>query len=119
MEAAAMLKAVDSYMKGLTKADLDGVMALYAPNATVEDPVGTPVREGHEAIREFYAGAVAAGIKAELTGDVRCTESSAAFPFRLTVGDGAMKIAVIDVFEFNEDGKVISMKAYWGPENVL
>ena len=29
-----------------------------------------------------------------------------------------MKIQVIDVFEFNSAGKVVSMKAYWGPENI-
>jgi len=28
-----------------------------------------------------------------------------------------MVIDVIDVFECNEQGKVASMKAYWGPEN--
>jgi steroid delta-isomerase len=28
-----------------------------------------------------------------------------------------MCIEIIDVFEFNDSGKVISMKAYWGPEN--
>jgi steroid delta-isomerase len=29
-----------------------------------------------------------------------------------------MNINIIDVFEFNDNGKVSSMKAYWGPENV-
>jgi steroid delta-isomerase len=29
-----------------------------------------------------------------------------------------MVIDVIDVFEFDADGKVASMKAYWGPENI-
>ena len=27
------------------------------------------------------------------------------------------RIDVIDVFEFNDAGRVQSMKAYWGPEN--
>ena len=30
-----------------------------------------------------------------------------------------MKIEVIDVFEFDGSGKVVSMKAYWGPENLV
>ncbi|HBQ39884.1 MAG TPA: Nuclear transport factor 2, partial [Halieaceae bacterium] len=25
---------------------------------------------------------------------------------------------VIDVFEFNDEGKISSMKAYWGPDNL-
>ena len=40
-----------------------------------------------------------------------------AFPFQVTVG--AMKIEVIDVFEFDDSGKVVSMKAYWGAENLV
>ncbi|NND68495.1 MAG: steroid delta-isomerase, partial [Halioglobus sp.] len=27
-------------------------------------------------------------------------------------------INIIDVFEFNDAGKVTSMKAYWGPESM-
>jgi hypothetical protein len=27
---------------------------------------------------------------------------------------GEMIIEIIDVFEFNDDGKVVSMRAYWG-----
>lgn len=29
-----------------------------------------------------------------------------------------MVIDIIDVFEFNEQGRISSMKAYWGPENI-
>jgi steroid delta-isomerase len=29
-----------------------------------------------------------------------------------------MVMDVIDVFEFDDQGKVCSMKAYWGPENM-
>ena len=29
-----------------------------------------------------------------------------------------MHIDVIDVFKFNADGKVSSMRAFWGPENM-
>jgi steroid delta-isomerase len=40
-----------------------------------------------------------------------------AFPFRVVMGE--MKIEIIDVFTFNDDGKVINMKAYWGPDNAV
>lgn len=29
-----------------------------------------------------------------------------------------MSIDVIDVFKFNAEGKVVSMRAFWGPENM-
>ena len=118
METSEMRKAVQAYMDGLTQGDVDAVVALYADGATVEDPVGSELKVGADAIREFYTGAVAAGLEAKLSGNIRCTESSAAFAFQLAVGDAPMKIEVIDVFDFNADGKVVAMRAYWGAENV-
>lgn len=35
--------------------DLAGVMSLFAPDATVEDPVGSPVHVGLDSIEAFYA----------------------------------------------------------------
>ena len=29
-----------------------------------------------------------------------------------------MTINIIDVFDFNDDGKVVRMRAYWGPDNM-
>jgi steroid delta-isomerase len=118
MEASEMRKVVHAYMDGLTQGDVDAVVALYAEGATVEDPVGSELKVGTDAIREFYAAAVTAGLEAKLSGNIRCTESSAAFAFHLAVGDAPMKIEVIDVFNFNAEGKVVEMRAYWGAENV-
>lgn len=43
----------------------------------------------------------------------------AAFPFqlRMEVNGVAMKTEIIDLFRFNEAGKIISMRAFWGPSN--
>jgi steroid delta-isomerase len=29
-----------------------------------------------------------------------------------------LTISIIDVFKFNEAGKVVSMRAFWGPNNI-
>jgi steroid delta-isomerase len=39
-----------------------------------------------------------------------------AFPFQVKMP--GMIVDIIDVFEFDEAGKVVSMKAYWGPGNM-
>jgi len=43
-----------------------------------------------------------------------------AFPFMITIGagDSAVTIDIIDVFTFDDAGKVITMRAFWGPENM-
>lgn len=116
MEAQDKIRAVEQYVEAFANTDIDIIRRMYADNATVEDPVGTPVHEGLDAICTFYEGALKAGAKLALTGTPRCAGNAVAFSFQVTMP--GMLIDVIDVFEFDEDGKVASMKAYWGPENI-
>ena len=116
MDAKDKIRAVEKYVEAFATTDMAIIRNMYAGNATVEDPVGTPVHEGLDAICTFYEGALKAGAKLALTGTPRCTGNAVAFPFQVTMP--GMVIDVIDVFEFDEQGKVASMKAYWGPENI-
>lgn len=116
MDTAVLQKAVAQYIEAFAQADISLIQSLFAEDATVEDPVGTPVRQGMAAITEFYKGAFEAGAKLALNGKPRCAGHSVAFCFDVILGD--MKISPIDVFELNAAGKVQSMKAYWGPENM-
>lgn len=110
---------VDGYMKALIEKDLEAIVAMYADNAVVEDPVGTDAKVGIEAIREFYTQATSMDIEAELTGPIRVAGTEVAFPFviKIASGEAPMQIEVIDLFNVNADGKVISMRAFWSPEN--
>lgn len=111
--------AVDNYMRGLNQSDLELIMSLYSDSATVEDPVGSDLVRGGQALREFYTGAVAADLVVTRTGPVRISGNEAAFPFQLRMRtDGVVSVTdIIDVFRFNVDGKIVSMRAYWGPSN--
>ena len=116
METATLQKAVQVYVEAFEKADLNIIRQLYAEDATLEDPVGSPARHGIKEIIEFYKTPFEMGMKLKLTGKPRCAGNSVAFSF-----DGVMKkmtISPIDVFDLNADGKVQHMRAYWGPENV-
>lgn len=116
---AQMLATVTGYIQAFANGDTEAIVRLFSPTASVEDPVGTPVHRGTEAIRAFYAGAVAAGAKLTLQGPVRTAGRSAAFAFSVDVSMGARhRIDVIDTFTFDEDGKVVEMRAFWAPENV-
>ncbi len=119
MDTAHMIDCVNRYVRANENHDIGPIEEIFDANATVEDPVGSEPHVGLDAIREFYLNGFSALLKAELTGDIRCAGSSAAFPFYVIakIGDAQMKIEVIDVFEFNEQGRVTSMKAYWGRDN--
>ena len=116
MEAKDMTRVVEKYVEAFANTDMDIIRAMYASNARVEDPVGSPVHEGLDAICTFYEGAMKSGAKLALTGTPRCAGNAVAFPFQVTMP--GLVLDVIDVFEFDDNGKVASMKAYWGPQNI-
>ncbi len=116
VDTERLKQIVAQYVEAFEKADIEIIRAIYAEDATLEDPVGTEVKQGMPAICDFYESAFAGGAKLEMNGEVRCAGNSVAFPFTVIVG--GMKIHPIDVFEINADGKIQSMKAYWSAENM-
>lgn len=108
------------YVEGVSKRDVAAIAALYARDARVEDPVGSTPIVGIDAIVAFYRDVIFPQVhSAELTGPVRCPENRAAFSFRTlsrpAAGAELISTDIIDVFEFDAAGRVVSMKAYWTP----
>jgi len=127
-----MAAAVQGYFDHFNNADADAIADLYADDATVEDPVGTPPKNGKAEIHAFYKMAVKNGATLTQEGQTRIIGNEAAFAFVVSVRamtdvdkavdvelpSGGMDIHVIDTFKFNEEGKVTSMRAFWGPTNI-
>ncbi|GAA2534054.1 nuclear transport factor 2 family protein [Mycolicibacterium diernhoferi] len=108
---------VQRYLDTVVSGSADDVAALYAEDATLEDPVGGgEVHIGRQAIAGFYKNVSGAEITTQLLS-FRAGGSEAAFVFAITVG-GAMKIEPIEVMTFNADGQITSMRAFWGPQDV-
>jgi steroid Delta-isomerase len=110
--------AVQKYFTWFSHRDLDGVVGLFAEDATVEDPVGTEPNKGLAEIRAFYGRSIEMGATLEQQGTTRITAEYAAFAFH-AIAPGMGHVEVIDIFRFNEAGKVIEMRAYFGPGNVI
>lgn len=115
-----MEAAVHAYVAAFEAGSPDAVAALYAIDATVEDPIGSPIHIGREAIRAFYTESMKTGAKLKLEGPVRLAGDYAVFPFsvNLNYDGGPKRIDVIDTFRFNEANEVIEMRAYWGQSNM-
>ncbi|BBY46090.1 steroid delta-isomerase [Mycolicibacterium celeriflavum] len=112
-------KTVNRYLELAAQGKADDIAELYADDATVEDPVGSEVHIGRQAIRGFYDALPTMGAQADVV-TLRTLGNEAAFFWALTInlGENKMRIEIISVMTFNEDGKIASMKAYWTPENV-
>jgi steroid Delta-isomerase len=111
---------VKSYLKLVGAGSADAIVELYAEDATVEDPVGGgEVHIGRKAIRGFYSTVESVKSAAEIV-TLRAAGREAAFFWALTIdlGEAKMRIEIISVMTFDVEGKIASMKAYWGPENM-
>lgn len=124
-----MKQALQAYIDAFNRVDAEGIVALYADDATVEDPVGSPLKQGRKAIGEFYAYAIKSGAKLKLAAPIRGSHgNSAAMAFDVELNmpvqdNGVSKTAravirVIDVFTFDAGGKFTSMRAFWGPDDL-
>lgn len=106
------------YIELVTRGDFESVALLYAPDATVEDPIGSPLHRGRDAIREFYR-ASAGMVHLALEGRVRVAgrEAAGAMIARPTGADG-MVIEILDVMTFDDQGLITSMRAFWSPDTI-
>jgi steroid delta-isomerase len=125
MPSADRIRAVaERYAAFVTAHDAAGVAGLYADDAMVEDPAGSAPLVGRAEILAFYQAAIARARpeRVVVTGPVRVLAdgSTAAVPLqsRSTRDGRAVGVDIIDIFTFDDEGRISSMRAYWGPENV-
>ena len=120
--AEEIQQVYDRYLDALVRHDLDGVMAMFAADAVLHDPVDGPVREGLDAIREYFAGGINGMRSCRLACPVHisadCRHAAVSAYSEVELGEGISIIETTDVLTFDEDGKVSTMTAYWGPTNV-
>jgi steroid delta-isomerase len=104
----------DRYPDMVTTGDVEGIVALYSDDATIEDPIGSEPRRGRDAIRAFYEAAAGTVIM-KRSGPPRVAGFEAATPLVILMGpvDQRNALPVISAMVFTEDGKIASMRAYW------
>jgi steroid delta-isomerase len=113
-------QVVDDYVRLVGTGTADEIVALYAADATVEDPVGSDVRRGHAAIKEFYVGLE--GLKQEtrlIAARVAGGEVAFHFEIKTSVGEKTYTLAPFDVMTFGDDGLITTMRAYWGDGDMV
>lgn len=118
--AEADMKAVlHSFIDGFAAGDAEAIIALFADDASIEDPVGgDDVVRGIDAIGEFYRQGVGYVTGIQLSAPIRASHANAAamaFDFEMNIAGQTIRTSAIDVMEFNDADKIHRMRAYWGP----
>ncbi|MEV6771751.1 nuclear transport factor 2 family protein [Nocardia sp. NPDC051030] len=111
---------VEQYVKLVATGPTEDIVALYAADAVVEDPIGSEPRHGHDKIRELYTALESAQERQTELHTVKVNGKHAAVSFTLisTFNGQQMTLAPMDIMEFDDEGKIVSMRAYWGPEDL-
>jgi steroid delta-isomerase len=110
---------LDRYVETFSSNDADGWVATFAEDATQEDPVGTPVNKGRDAIREFYANTSAmfgGALKLTMKEDPIIIDHEVALSAYAQAGSGEARSRmprIIDHITFNDDASIASLRAFW------
>ena len=112
-------QVIETYCKAESAKDRDTWLSLFAPDATHEDPVGTPVNRGIEAIGAFFdAGAGPDGPRpARHRAADRRRRRGARVP-RGARGHGAERLLlspIVDHMVFDGDGRIVGLRAFFDP----
>jgi ketosteroid isomerase-like protein len=110
--------------------DKDGWLALFAPGALVEDPVGPSFLDpggrghrGHEAIGRFWDAFIgsARAFHFHTTDSFANGDACAnATTITVTLGDGStMTVAGLMVYIVDDAGLMTSMRAHWEPDRAM
>ncbi|MCK0438991.1 nuclear transport factor 2 family protein [Gordonia alkaliphila] len=120
MSAVRITDVVDAYIDRLTTGTAEEIVDLYADGATVEDPIGAPIRSNREDLVEFYAIITAMDRREATLKWVKIAGDTAVFEFTLVTGTSGMafEISPVDIMVFNDEGKVVSMRAVWDPSDL-
>jgi steroid delta-isomerase len=113
-DANHIRQVYERYPELVTKGDVDTIVALYTEDAIIEDPIGSELHRGRDAVRAFYQAA-AGTVVMKRTGPVRVAGSEAATPLVVLIGPEGQQQAldIISVMTFDDAGLVQSMRAFW------
>lgn len=116
-----LINAMQAYIDALNKKDIEGIISLFADNATIEDPVGSVIENAGDGLKRLV-GALPPDARFMLDSPIRASHdlTGGAFPMtvELSIDGKFIKIQSIDVMQFDNAGLITEMKAYYGPSNI-
>lgn len=118
--AEKIAATVQRYIDGLNTGTAEDIADLYADGATVEDPIGAPVRSTRAELVEFYGIITGLESREATLKWTKIAGDTAVFEFTLVTGvAGAhFEITPVDIMVFDEAGKIASMRAVWTQEDL-
>ncbi|MEO0828208.1 MAG: nuclear transport factor 2 family protein [Cyanobacteria bacterium J06639_14] len=114
--------AVAHYFEGTRSGDATRWASAFATNAVVEDPIGQPALTNAQAIlaqgEAFLSAFSSVGLHEKFV-EVNGHEAVAYWEGQGATFDGqAVRFSGINQFRFDANGKVISLRGFWNPDDI-
>lgn len=112
-----MEAVIEDAFAGLVAFDVQRVVNNFAPDAVLEDPVGTPPMQGRQAIAAYLETFPTLFSELKLYSlDIKVGGQEAAVKWRLrfrTKAGNVFFLEGIGIFKFNEEGKIVSEREFF------
>ncbi len=112
-------QTIRDYAHAIGTLNADAFVACFSADCELNEPVGAPAHVGQEGARTFFNGMAPLISKIEFrAGPVYLCGQRAAFSWTIEAegkSGQASNADGIDIFEFNEAGKIARSVAYWDP----
>lgn len=123
MSREQIKETVSSYFAAIRNMDAEAFVAVFAPDATSQDPVGAPPVSGTDGLRKFFAGIESTFsqlIMTETAVYINQNEAAVHWQAEGTGQNGkTTHFTGIDIFTFNDEGKISNLRAYWDPRAMM
>jgi steroid delta-isomerase len=109
-------RTIRAYAASFHSRDRDAWLASFADEATQEDPVGSPIRRGRDEIAAFFDDTMASYAEIEIVPReiyVLGNEGVMVWTINGIRVDGRVSFDGVDVFTFDGDRRITSVRAYW------
>jgi steroid Delta-isomerase len=117
---AEMRSVVEQYLTLVGGGTAEQITALYADDATLEDPVGADPHVGRDAILAFYKVIEPIKRSTELVS-FKAAGDTAVFEFHIVTyfDEFTIELSPVDIMVFGADGRIASMRAVWSPQDMV
>lgn len=105
-----IVSVVKTYVEQLAAHRTDGLVDLFAPDAVQHEPVGIRSNRGHDEIRKYFDETKDGGFTVSLLSPITVVGNFAAMQIRIRL-DGVPDFASTDLFEFDDDCRIVSITA--------
>lgn len=105
-----IVSVVETYVELVSAHRTEDLVQLFAPDAVQHEPVGVRTNRGHDEIRKYFDETKDSGFTVTLLTPITVVGNFAAMQIRIRL-DGVPDFASTDLFEFDDECKIVSITA--------